>query len=166
MLGKCVRCGRTVAHSKAGNPFRHKTETTKVWWQEDPPVLGCCNCGGYVQGIHHPQCPDYHVPTFQVSDPATTLEVTTTRGDDVNGKGPWFSAKYASECAGCCGAICEGDTIRANGQGGYECEDCAEEVEVRQERAADWQAQASAAARRHVAAQSAPLVELRIPVTS
>src|SRR5688500_7255495 len=134
MLGKCVRGGRTVNHSRAGNPFRHKTETTKVWCE-----------------------PDYHVPT-PVSDPATTVE-ETTRGDDMSGKGPWFSAKYTSECAGCDGAIYEGHTIRANGQGGYECERCVlTEAYDYPDRPAvmppDWQAQASAAAKRHVAAQA------------
>lgn len=40
-------------------------------------------------------------------------------------KGPWFGALYTGECSGCDGAIYEGDRIRADGEGGYECEQCA-----------------------------------------
>ena len=39
-------------------------------------------------------------------------------------KGPWFGAMYDGECSSCDDAIYEGDSIRADGQGGYECEDC------------------------------------------
>lgn len=42
-------------------------------------------------------------------------------------KGPWFSAEYNGRCDGCFGPIGEGDWIRANGEGGYECEDCDED---------------------------------------
>lgn len=59
-----------------------------------------------------------------VSDPAPTVEETTTQGDDVAEKGPWFGAMYDGRCSGCEDAICEGDRIRADGTGGYECEDC------------------------------------------
>ena len=41
-------------------------------------------------------------------------------------KGPWFGAMYDGWCSGCEDAIHEGDQIRADGQGGYECEDCDE----------------------------------------
>lgn len=57
-----------------------------------------------------------------VSDPAPTVGAM----DDTN-KGPWFSAMYSGECsAGYC-VIEEGDWIRADGQGGYECENCGED---------------------------------------
>lgn len=102
-----------------------------------------------------------------VSDPAPTVDVVDDTkpyasapcgiqeccGDDVNdsSKGPWFSAMYSGECsAGYC-VIEEGDWIRADGQGGYECENCGEDgIEMMP---ADWQQQASAAARRHLTAQ-------------
>ena len=38
--------------------------------------------------------------------------------------GPWFTAGYGSECDGCGDGIRAGDTIRADGQGGYLCSDC------------------------------------------
>lgn len=74
----------------------------------------------------------------RVSDPAPTVdtmdddrEETDTPGrspllDDT--KGPWFGAMYEGRCDGCQDRIYEGDRIRADGQGGYECEDCGEET--------------------------------------
>jgi hypothetical protein len=94
-----------------------------------------------------------------VSDPAPTVEETTTQGDDVADKGPWFGAMYTSECSECDGAIYEGDRIRADGTGGYECEDCGDPY-LGGEPPSDWQAQASAAARRHVEGVR-PTVEIR-----
>ena len=38
--------------------------------------------------------------------------------------GPWFTAQYIGECAGCSEKIERGDTIRADGDGAYLCEDC------------------------------------------
>lgn len=39
------------------------------------------------------------------------------------GKGPWFGATYDGECDGCGNSVSEGDQIRADGQGGWECEE-------------------------------------------
>jgi hypothetical protein len=110
-----------------------------------------------------------------VSDPALTVEETTTQGDDVNpdaeaeldevqdqidyerrvtygeDKGPWFGAMYEGRCSVSECLISEGDRIRADGQGGYECEDCGDLLEgIPATVKSDWRAQASAAARRHV----------------
>lgn len=116
--------------------------------------------GGFYR---HPKCEP--VP---VSDPAPTVEETTTQGDDVNDtdqaklddafgesfggdKGPWFGAMYEGRCSVSECLISEGDRIRADGQGGYECEDCGDLLEgIPATVKSDWQAQASAAARRHV----------------
>ena len=46
---------------------------------------------------------------------------------DPSGFGPWFEAQYDGECAGCWGAIDSGDRIRADGSGGYLCDDCGED---------------------------------------
>lgn len=46
---------------------------------------------------------------------------------DPEGFGPWFNASYPGECAGCWGVIDPGDRIRADGEGGYVCEDCGED---------------------------------------
>lgn len=154
-------CGREMAHTKDGRPYAHRC-------------------------------------TPAVSDPAPTVDETTTQGDDVNeipephdaakaaaqapDKGPWFGAMYDGRCSVNECQIEEGDRIRADGKGGYECEDCGSfddtmdrhvraslEVQdpadewqrkakvsargaVGAERDVDWQALASAAARRHTAA--------------
>lgn len=39
-------------------------------------------------------------------------------------KGPWFPARFDSECSGCDGAIWEGEDIRADGSGGWEGRCC------------------------------------------
>jgi hypothetical protein len=38
--------------------------------------------------------------------------------------GPWFTARFDSSCDGCASRIHEGDTIRADGEGGYLCQSC------------------------------------------
>lgn len=38
--------------------------------------------------------------------------------------GPWFDAAYSGQCSGCWDAIGEGDRIRADGAGGWLCEEC------------------------------------------
>lgn len=40
--------------------------------------------------------------------------------------GPWFTAGYGGRCASCGDGFTEGDTIRADGAGGFECEGCDE----------------------------------------
>lgn len=84
----------------------------------------------------HPQC----VP---VSDPAPTVEpvddvaesrcedadcvcggVDDEAEEDMAEKGPWFGAMYDGRCYICYRSISEGDRIRSDGQGGYECESC------------------------------------------
>lgn len=38
--------------------------------------------------------------------------------------GPWFTARFDSDCDGCGDLIQEGDDIRSDGAGGYLCEPC------------------------------------------
>lgn len=40
------------------------------------------------------------------------------------GPGPWFTAQYEGECVCCGDDITPGDTIRADGEGGYVCDEC------------------------------------------
>ena len=46
-----------------------------------------------------------------------------------SGPGPWFPARFDSECDECGSAIDQGDRIRADGEGGYVCEPCGEDLE-------------------------------------
>lgn len=41
--------------------------------------------------------------------------------------GPWFTARFPGMCTGCPADIRPGDTIRADGDGLYLCEECGEE---------------------------------------
>lgn len=43
--------------------------------------------------------------------------------------GPWFPARFDSECDTCGDDILEDDRIRADGEGGYACETCGEELD-------------------------------------
>jgi hypothetical protein len=52
------------------------------------------------------------------------VDETTTQGGTVAEKGPWFGAMYDGRCSVNECTIAEGDSIRADGKGGYECRDC------------------------------------------
>ena len=41
--------------------------------------------------------------------------------------GPWFPARHPGHCDQCDEGIAEGDLIRADGEGGWQCESCAPE---------------------------------------
>jgi hypothetical protein len=43
--------------------------------------------------------------------------------------GPWFEARFSSDCHGCGGDITEGDYIRSDGAGGWLCGICGHEGE-------------------------------------
>lgn len=47
----------------------------------------------------------------------------------MNDFGPWFTAQFDSECDDCGEDIEEGDQIRADGEGGYLCEECGQDEE-------------------------------------
>jgi hypothetical protein len=51
---------------------------------------------------------------------SATFRSTAERGT----YGPWFAAKFSGMCNGCFEDIEPGDTIRADGDGCYLCEDC------------------------------------------
>lgn len=45
-----------------------------------------------------------------------------------SGPGPWFVAGYDGDCSRCGDPFTEGDTIRADGAGDWECSTCEEEL--------------------------------------
>lgn len=62
-------------------------------------------------------------PPATAPDPFTTsTPVGQPQDGTLYGKGPWSGATYAGECEGCLNRFEEGDQIRANGEGGWECE--------------------------------------------
>lgn len=98
----------------------------------------------------------------------TPAPVKVPAADPQPAKGPWFGAMYDGECSDCDGAFYEGDRIRADGKGRYECEDCGEAPDrlvAVTAKVSDWQAQASAAAKRALNHLNtpAPVVEIRVP---
>jgi hypothetical protein len=62
-------------------------------------------------------------------DPTPRGTTTFPAAEPAPEKGPWFGAMYDGRCSSCEDSFAEGDRIRADGQGGYECEAC-ETVEV------------------------------------
>ena len=118
-----------------------------------------CVCSRRARKYHDSACPCYTDP---VSDPAPTVETMDDKSNDEAApkfepcpdgcceqlvddtrKGPWFGAMYDGKCNSCEDKIYEGDRIRADGEGGYECENCGEDDKP----------------------AAAPIVELRIPAT-
>lgn len=175
--GECPSCDKNVAFTKDGNPYKHACVPLIVWNEvpvpepetfEDPTVAaepepescgaGCATCSAYREAFdevtddpEHPRTPEPQ-------------------------KGPWFGALYDGRCSSCEDRIREGDRIRADGEGGYECADCGGHPWAQDEELAQhvktpdtthpglrvptaYQEQASAAARRHLEAQAAPAAD-------
>lgn len=140
----CLRCrkaGRKGARVVSeGGFYRHPTCKRTPAAEPQQCSEPKCTCGGD-------------------GGPEHELAIIGAFDDPVDEKGPWFGAMYDGLCSvnGC--QIYEGDRIRADGYGGYECEDCGEVESMISTAVAgaaagpdDWQAQASAAAKRHLEA--------------
>lgn len=125
----CGACDREVAHTLDDRPYTHKC------FKPEPDA----------NGFEDPT-PRGVTKFPAVSDPAPTVEPmddTHCKQGGCKGccgcssectdtpcgqpfKGPWFGAMYDGRCSVSECRIDEGDRIRADGQGGYECEDCGE----------------------------------------
>lgn len=131
MLGPCVRCDRTVSHSKAGNPFRHKRPGSPEWCEPTSDPTPTVETGTTeeetVNDTDQAKLDD--APGYPFRTMGTRCDDPACGCDDHPQKGPWFGAMYSGECASCFDRIEEGDRIRADGQGGYECENCGEDDE-------------------------------------
>lgn len=85
----------------------------------DPEVRGA-----YLAAYAPPPRKDHPVPNgssdFLMGEGADDPAVT---------KGPWFIASYPGECSGwgCGMPFMDGDTIRADGEGGWEAQECYED---------------------------------------
>ena len=105
-----------------------------------------CACGGPLEGSLASE--EYNASVADVAAPALGPR------EQLGEKGPWFGAMYDGLCSVNECVIAEGDRIRADGEGGYECEDCGDFPAAGEEpithSPADWQKQASAAAKRHL----------------
>jgi hypothetical protein len=63
------------------------------------------------------------MPGRQDSDAAAAF-LSGGRGFDDSGPGPWFPAGYDGECGTCGAFFFAGDIIRADGDGGWEGQEC------------------------------------------
>lgn len=86
-------------------------------------LRNCDHCG---KNVNHSKADK----AFRHKNPDTGDWCLGTALEDPTGpatppeKGPWFGAMYDGKCSVSECQIYEGDRIRADGQGGYECEDC------------------------------------------
>jgi hypothetical protein len=158
----CLKCNRTVAFKTDGDPYKH-TCTGEL-------ILKCDGCGrGFVprdgalpehdctpatpQQCSEPKCtcegnggPEHELAIIGAFDDPT---------DTVPEKGPWFGAMYDGRCSSCEDSFAEGDRIRADGQGGYECEACGDDdLSNLAPETNTYREQALAAAKRHVEANA------------
>lgn len=89
-------------------------EDTCEQCQDDPDY---CSEAPHNSGEPHPD--PFSAPGAAVGS------VDTEEGDGSLTRGPWVRAGFDSECDGPCGTdISEGDEIRADGEGGWLCENC------------------------------------------
>lgn len=103
--------------------------------------------------------PEHELAIIGAFDDPTGMGPALGPREQLGEKGPWFGAMYDGKCSSCEDDISEGDRIRADGQGGYECEDCGDDPGSVTDtdaydnpgRSHDWQGQASAAVKRHMA---------------
>lgn len=102
---RCEDCGETSCY-KLSDPAP-TVEPMETRCDDD-----ACPCGGDNVPLHELHAIGYTGVTednHSQADPS---------------KGPWFGAMYDGFCSVSLCKIAEGDRIRADGQGGYECEDC------------------------------------------
>lgn len=148
-------CGREVAHTLDGRPYAHKCFRPEVGPEgfEDPTPRGATKFPAADTGSSITLATGTFSPET-VADEQEELDSPTEELLQViePEKGPWFGALYDGRCSSCEDAISEGDRIRADGAGGYECESCdgyGDEPNPEQPLVDGWQTQASAAAKRH-----------------
>ena len=167
---QCGDCGEWVRRTLDGQPFKHPctpaggflgdtvTDTFEV---SDPaPTVEpmddeCEHPNGFTEhgcpcGASQPDDDDDDVHDFR--DPVSPNQAESDKFNYEGEKGPWFGAMYAGTCDSCFDRIEEGDRIRADGKGGYECEDCGEDdLSSLAPDTQTYQQQASEAAKRHQA---------------
>lgn len=111
-------CGRIVAHKVNGDPYPHTCDSPTVAERTATRKMDT-----YVRANHR--------PTFPVRNLLSNPQPSPVRTDDVP---PSFPASYESECDTCGDAMYEGDQIRSDGDGGWECASHADEREEQESR--------------------------------
>lgn len=119
-------CGKIVAHTKEGKPYKHTCDSPTL--AERTAVN---EMDAHIVANHRPVAvtpsPDLDALRRPAVDPSPlTAEAFATPPEIAPTP---FPASYESECDTCDGAIYEGDMIRSDGDGGWECASHAEESE-------------------------------------
>ena len=73
-----------------------------------------------------PAGPRYRRHLAEQPRPEPAVDPFASGSDDAarSGPGPWFYASYDGDCTTCGSPYEEGDFIRADGDGGWEAQDC------------------------------------------
>lgn len=122
-------CGKTVRVNKDGSLRKHTcrapvqdraVEVMRAAMAAAPPAHS-----DQTPAVNYPgEEPVFHrgasIDPFVAPAPAAPAADAPAR--DESEKGPWFGARFPGLCAACDSPIKEGDMIRADGDGGYECE--------------------------------------------
>lgn len=120
--GKCV-CGKRVSETKNKAPRAHicNAPDGPKWAVSAQPVVPA--------DVDETDSPTEEL-LAAIDDPFTTPTKSSPSGDpddpqpeDYNRPGPWVEAQYANTLD-CGHDVLEGDEIRADGEGGWECRDC------------------------------------------
>lgn len=119
MLRNCDHCGKNVNHSKADRAFRHKNPDTGDW------CIGTALEDQLDRRLSEPQqCSEPRCTCEGNGGPEHELAIIGAFDDPEPHKGPWHGALDVGACGSCGDRITEGDRIRADGTGGYECGAC------------------------------------------
>jgi len=109
---RCGRCGMDVLVRANGTLRVHGKETTGE---------ACAMSGAPRLTAHDaPPRPAVSVVAEVPAPGQSAVKPTTAVGG--SDKGPWFGAQFPGICEGCGNGFEEGDMIRADGNGGWECE--------------------------------------------
>lgn len=129
---KCQACGHHVRVKKNGSLYKHRfcdADLDLAAPKAEDESAGCvpaeeqdADLDVAAQAAEDTRVG--YVPTF-LGDPFTTAAPVSNRANDgtLYGKGPWFGAQFPGECEGCLNRFEEGDPIRADGEGSYECQE-------------------------------------------
>jgi len=111
---RCPSCEWDVRVKKNGELYKHPCNPV------DPSAVSTMRA---VMEAAPPVSPG--LMTAPEPDPFTTATAVNGSGSadgTLYGKGPWFGAQFPGECERCLNRFEEGDRIRADGEGSYECE--------------------------------------------
>lgn len=163
----CPGCNGEYTVTKSGRLRSHKGDAGPVEpCTQQAPVSDPAPTVESMDDTTGTQCSEPRCTCGGDGGPGHELALIAYGDAPVDDKGPWFGATENDRCSVSECRIYEGDRIRADGQGGYECEDCADQDQplVPGELAAD-AANAYGSMGGADLMDPAPVAEVRIPAT-